>query len=105
MITIPWGNGELSLPLPSRWRVLGTFSPVTMKPAVDPETLCREALDDPIGAQRLSSHRLRGKKALIITDDISRPTPVARFFGCVRDSLVTAGIQRHDIEILFALGV
>lgn len=105
MITVPWGNGELSVPLPSGWRVLGTFSPVSMKPAVDPETLCREALDHPIGTQHLSSRRLQGKKVLIVTDDISRPTPVARFFGSVRDALVKAGIQREDIEILFALGV
>jgi len=105
MITVPWGNLELSIPLPSGWRVLGTFSPVSTKPALDPETLCREALDNPIGAKPLSSHLLRGKKVLIVTDDISRPTPVSRFFGPVRDALVQAGVQPTDIEILFALGV
>jgi nickel-dependent lactate racemase len=105
MITVPWGNDELSIPLPRGWRVLGTFSPVSFKPAADPETLCREALDRPISAQPLSNRRLQGKKVLIVTDDTSRPTPVARFFGPVRDALVKAGVQTEHIEVLFALGV
>src|SRR5438093_8040545 len=105
MITVPWGNGELSIRLPRGWKVLGTFSPVSTKPTVEPEILCRESLDQPIGAQPLSSRQLRGKKVLIVTDDISRPTPVARFFGPVRDALIQAGVQPTDIEILFALGV
>src|SRR5438309_803779 len=103
--SVPWGNGQLAIPLPSGWRVRGIFSPVSTKAVADAETLCREALEHPIGAPPLSSRTLAGKKVLIISDDVSRPTPVARFFAPVRDSLIHAGVQPKDIEILFALGV
>ena len=42
---------------------------------------------------------------LLVADDQSRPTPVARFFSPVRDALLQTGVQAHDIEVLFALGV
>jgi lactate racemase len=105
LITFPWGNGKLSIPLPGGWQVQGVFSPVSSKPALDPEALCRESLEHPIGAKPLSARALTGKKVLIVSDDVSRPTPVARFFAPVRESLLQAGVQPRDIEILFALGV
>src|SRR5262249_32156870 len=56
------------------------------------------------GAAPLAERRLRGKRVLLVVDDHTRPTPVARFFRAVRDALVQAGAEPHDIEILFAVG-
>ena len=105
MIKLPWGNAELSLPLPGGWRVLGTFSPASIQPEVDAEALCRQALAQPVGARPLSGRPLQGRRVLLVVDDQSRPTPVAQFFRPVRDVLLQSGVDPRAIEILFALGV
>ncbi len=104
-LELPWGDRALRVPIPCGWRVLGEFVPPAMEAATDPERLCREALAKPIAAAPLAPRDLRGKRVLLVADDLSRPTPVARFFRPVRDALLTAGVQTGDIEILFALGV
>jgi nickel-dependent lactate racemase len=104
-LELPWGAGILRVPIPSGWRLLGSFVPPPLHPAADAESLCREALAAPIGAVPLASRDLKGKRVLLVSDDLSRPTPVYRFFQSVRDALIEAGARLEDIEVLFALGV
>jgi hypothetical protein len=73
MIELPWGEGVLPVPVPTGWRMLGTYAPPPPPPAPDPEALCRSALARPLAARDL-----RGKRVLIVADDRSRPPPVAR---------------------------
>jgi nickel-dependent lactate racemase len=105
MIELPWGDGVLRVPVPSTWQILGPFLPPPLEPAGAPQALCQAALADPIGAAPLPSRDLRGKRVLLVADDLSRPTPVHRFFAPVRDALVRAGAAAGNIEVLFALGV
>lgn len=105
MIELPWGDRTLQVPIPSGWRVAGTFVPPTLAPADDVEAACRQALASPIAAQPLAERDLRGKRVLLVSDDVSRPTPVASFVRPVRDVLLSAGVAPADIEFLFALGV
>ncbi len=102
-VELPWGDGLLRVPIPRGWRVLGPFVPGSLPAAADPDLLCRQALAHPLGTGPLQN--LRGRRVLLVVDDASRPTPVARFFRPVRDALLAAGVRREDIEILFALGV
>ena len=85
--------------------MLGTFVPPALAPAADAEAACREALQSPIGVQPLATRNLSGKRVLLVSDDVSRPTPVKKFILPVRDALLAAGVATDDIEILFALGV
>jgi nickel-dependent lactate racemase len=101
-LELPWGEGTLRVPIPPGWRVLAPLVP-PLPAAADAETLCREALARPLGTDPLRD--LYGKRVLLVSDDVSRPTPVHRFFGPIRDALEQAGARRDDIEILFALGV
>jgi nickel-dependent lactate racemase len=105
MIDLPWGQTSLRLPLPSGWRVLGPYAPLPLEPAGEVEALCCTALSHPVGAAPLTTRNLRGRRVLLVADDVSRPTPVHRFFGPVRDTLLAAGARAEDVEILFALGV
>jgi lactate racemase len=105
MIELPWGETVLRVPVPSGWRVLGPYQPTKLDAPADPEALCREALANPVGAAPLGGRDLRGRRVLLVADDLSRPTPVCRFFAPVRDALLQAGVRAQDIEILFALGV
>lgn len=105
MIEVPWGKSSLQVDIPRTWRVLGEFLPREAPPADDPVAACQAALAEPIGAAPLASRDLRGKRVLLVSDDVSRPTPVQTFFAPVRDALLQAGVAERDIEVLFALGV
>jgi hypothetical protein len=48
---------------------------------------------------------LVGKKIAIAVDDVSRPTPVRRFFAGVVAHLEACGARREDLRVLLALGV
>jgi lactate racemase len=104
-VELPWGQGRLTVPLPAGWRLLGNFQPGPLTPEAGPEELCRRALAEPVGCPPLSARNLRGKRVLLVADDVSRPTPVHTFFAPVRDALLAAGVARGDVEVLFALGV
>lgn len=105
MLELPWNDGTLRLPIPDHWNVLDPFHPRHAPAEAEPEILCRQGLQQAIGAQPLHERDLRGKRVLLVCDDVSRPTPVHRFFGMVRETLEQAGVARANIEILFALGV
>ncbi len=64
----------------------------------------RKALANPIEARKLSELARGKKQILIVADDISRPTPVARFLPLILEELQKAGIQNHQIRFLMALG-
>ncbi len=59
----------------------------------------------PVGADRIASRNLTGRKILIVADDHSRPTPVRDFIQPVLAELASAGVRDEDIEILIATGV
>lgn len=104
MIELPWGDKSLDVALPKSWRVLGSFAPPPLTPESDPGEACRQALISPIGAGPLRDRDLRGKRVLLVSDDISRPTPVKHLLPPVRQQLHAAGVEDKDIEIMFALG-
>lgn len=105
MIQLPWGSGTLAVELPPGWNVLGQYVPQPMSPAESPLDRCRAALARPLAAAPLAERDLSGKRILLVSDDVSRPTRVATFFPAVRDALLAAGASAERIEILFALGV
>lgn len=105
-ISLPWGEDTLSLTLPDSWTVLQPqrppLPPETQK---DELTLVAEALAAPVESRPLHEWNLAGKRVLIITDDNTRPTPVARFLHQVLDELSRAGAERSHITLLTALGI
>ncbi|MDO5426820.1 MAG: nickel-dependent lactate racemase [Coriobacteriia bacterium] len=62
------------------------------------------ALQNPIGAKRLSEYDLSGKKIAIITSDISRPLPSWDIMPSLLDELYRAGAEAQNIVIVLALG-
>jgi nickel-dependent lactate racemase len=79
--------------------------PKASAPTEDIAGACAAALAEPIGAPRLSSRQLAGKKVVLAVDDHSRPTPVRAFIGPVLKELASAGVQDKDIDILIATGI
>jgi nickel-dependent lactate racemase len=84
--------------------VVNVYEPKAVGATQAVETLIKEALDHPLRSQRLEERVQAGDKALIICDDLTRPTPADRLIPPVLDRVNQAGVPDQDIEVLFALG-
>lgn len=104
-VEVPWGSDLLNVGVPDKWRILGELKPKGMTIQVSPAESCAQALSEPIGATRLASRNLSGKRVLILVDDHSRPTPIKDFLSPILDELATAGVSKDNIEFLIATGV
>lgn len=61
-------------------------------------------LDNPISCQPLSTLALGKQSAVILIDDITRPTPTGQLLPKVISRLISSGIQAKNITILVATG-
>lgn len=75
-----------------------------VKKSEDIRSTIREALDNPIGALPIENTVRPGQKICIITDDITRMTPVKEILEELLPRLERAGIPKSDIIIVMALG-
>ncbi len=82
--------------------LMGVYSPIAME--VDEKTVLEQGFLHPIGAPRLRD-AVHGKKSvLILVDDGTRSTPVARFLPLVLQELSAGGIQKDQIAFLTGQG-
>jgi nickel-dependent lactate racemase len=85
-------------------QLLGVFATRACATDNDPEILVRQALAAPIGTPPLADLARGCSSALIVTDDISRPTPVHRLLPPILETLHAVGLQPSQIEFMLALG-
>ena len=83
--------------------VLGVFTPQTMDGGDEQQVLAR-ALAEPIGAPPLHSVVGRRDRVLVLVDDATRGTPVARVLPHVIAELEAAGVPDHRILLLTSQG-
>jgi len=68
------------------------------------EQILGKALAEPIGSPPLRE-LARGKgNALVVVDDVTRPTPVHKFAPLILEELKAAGLSEQNIEFMVALG-
>jgi len=82
--------------------LMGVYSPRTFD--TDEEAVLRQGFEQPIGAPRLRDAVRPGDRVLILIDDGTRMTPVARILPHVIDELHAAGVSDERIEFLQAPG-
>ncbi|MGH9534993.1 MAG: nickel-dependent lactate racemase [Terriglobales bacterium] len=100
-LTFPYpGIGPVSVPDAN---LLGVFAPRHPPLPAEPE-LVERALARPIEAPRLRELARRGHRVLLLSDDNTRGTPIARILPWVTAELETAGVRAEDIEILICKG-
>ena len=99
--SIRWGawydDSELTLDFPAGYEVL------SCPPADGPdigEAGIAAAFASPIGTRRLSEIARGRHRAVIVIDDLSRPTPGARLLPPILDELAASGIPAKDVLIL-----
>jgi nickel-dependent lactate racemase len=105
-IKLPWGPSFLSVDVPDTWNVIFPERKSRGKQKkIDELAVIRDSLKKPIGAKPLQGHKLKGKKIVIIVDDITRPTPVHKFFHLILESLKKAGASTKNIMVIPGLGI
>jgi nickel-dependent lactate racemase len=103
-VKIPFEKAELTIELPEDWQVLDTVKPVNHAAFPDVSAALTRALNHPIGSAPLRDKNLGKKKILLCVEDISRPTPTAKFFGPLVEYLLANGARKENILVLFGLG-
>ncbi|GBC97963.1 hypothetical protein HRbin17_00458 [bacterium HR17] len=95
-----YGDKDVALPLLPRWQVKMCL-PQGGKEIGDAGL--RRAFDHPIGTPRLQELAKGKRDAVIVVDDLTRPTPAARLLPFVIRELVDGGIPTERIRILIGI--
>lgn len=96
-------NEERELSFPDRWEVDPINSPGFDKPGLTSEQI-REKVSNPCQGPPLDEIARGKKQAVIVFDDMTRPTPVKDVAPYVLEALHRAGMQREQIRFIWALG-
>jgi len=82
----------------------GVFATPAAAEEMDPAALTAAAVAEPIGTPALRDLAADKKRVLIVSDDVSRPTPVHALLPPILAALHDAGITDDSIEFMMALG-
>lgn len=104
-IALPWGKEQIRLDLPTKWDLLGTLEPSPLPGVTNTEAETRRSLAEPMGMERLSELARPGMKIVLIVDDGSRPTPVAKILPAVMEEIRRGGASPQQVTVVPALGV
>lgn len=102
-IQVQYGKDTLNARLPesAHVRILKKRKP---KHLSDENKMIAEALEHPIGSQRLRDIVKKEGRAVIVTSDITRPFPTAKVLPHVVRELRKGGVALSNITVVFALG-
>ena len=100
---LPYGDTTLAVGT-AGVDLTGVYTPRPTPPALAPQSIVREALDNPIGSEPLRQAARGKSSALILIDDITRETPADLLLPPIFDDLEAAGITLDDILVMIALG-
>jgi nickel-dependent lactate racemase len=96
-------NKERELTFPERWDVTDLTSPGFDKPGLT-QAQIREKVEKPVEGPTLEELARGKKQAVIVFDDMTRPTPVKDVAPHVLDSLHRAGMKKDQIRFIWGLG-
>jgi len=96
-------NEERELLFPDRWQVDNLTSPGLDKPALTADEI-RTRIEHPVAGPPLVDLATGKQQAVIVFDDMTRPTPTRDVVPHVLDALHRAGLSAQQIRFLWALG-
>jgi len=100
-IQVPWGawhgDGVMELAVPDSWQVC--VPSIRNAAPLSPVEL-RNALRAPIGSRPLSELAVGKRSAVIVVDDLTRPTPTADLLPLVLEELRQGGVEPDAVRIL-----
>lgn len=96
-----YGDQSVSLEFPDQWEVQVTGDQALSALS---DSAIRQSILLPIASPPLSELAAQRKRAVILIDDLTRPTPTAQLLPIIIDQLAKAGLQPDQISILVAGG-
>jgi len=105
-LSLPYGKKELFIDVPEE-NLLGVLQPRKFEPEKNPEDIIKEALQNPVGTERIGEiirKKEKKDKIVIVVDDHTRPCPTAKILPPLLEELYSSGIKDENILIIFATG-
>ena len=100
---LPYGKGEIEIHIPNK-NFVAALMP-QYKPGLEDEAgAVRKALDNPIGTKRLKEIARGRKNAVIVVNDITRPTATYKLLPHLIQELKEGGMKEDQIQFLVATG-
>ena len=100
---IPYGKGEVEIQIP-RKNFVAALMPQYKPGLKDEAGAVREALENPIGTKRLKEMARGKKNAVIVVNDITRPTATYKLLPHLIQELKDGGMKEDQIQFLVATG-
>jgi len=100
---IPYGKGEMEVRIPGK-NYLATLMPHFRPGLKDEAGAVIQALDKPIGTKRLKEIAKGRKSAVIVVNDITRPTATYKLLPPLIQELKNGGMKEDQIQLLVATG-
>ena len=100
---IPYGKGQMEVRIPKK-NYVATLMP-HFKPGLKDEAgAVKQALESPIGTKRLKEMARGKKSAVIVVNDITRPTATYKLLPSLIQELKDGGMKEDQIQFLVATG-
>ncbi len=99
-----YAGRKVEFDIPQGWEVLYEREIAPAKPCPDPLIEVQRSLDHPIGSPRLEELASRASRAVVLFDDLTRPTPASIAFREVLTRLNRGGIPDSRITAVCAIG-
>lgn len=95
---------KVEFEVPSGWEVIYGKEIAPAKPCPEPLVELKRSLDHPIGSPRLEELASGASRAVILFDDLTRPTPAYIAFSEVLNRLNKGGVSDNRITAVCATG-
>ncbi|NIA09455.1 MAG: nickel-dependent lactate racemase [Nitrospiraceae bacterium] len=103
-LEIPFGKIKLPLNIPDSYS-LEVIVPKETKKISDPDTQIENALQNPIGKERLGNILKPNYKVSIIVSDATRPVPTTLLLKHLLKQIHASNVEKENIYIIFGLGI
>jgi nickel-dependent lactate racemase len=101
---VNYGQEKLNFTLPKGWNLISSDNKLPIVGVPDPLEEIKRALDHPIGSSKIEELARPGMEAVLLFDDLQRPTPVHLALPEILNRLNKAGIPDKRISGICAVG-
>lgn len=102
--TLPWGREEkIEISLPAGWRVVVDHQGQARPTLEDLAGSAARALEHPDDGPPLLELAAGARRAVMVIDDVGRPTPAHLMAPAVMNSLLASGLREEQIGVVFAV--
>jgi nickel-dependent lactate racemase len=95
---------RVAFQLPADWTVIGVGEPRPTPPMKNLQAALRQALTHPVGTTSLQTLASKAQRAVIISDDQTRPTPAHQLIPGILNTLNDAGLPDARISVVVGRG-